>query len=765
LKALKIMVRGIVQGVGFRPFIYRIALRCNLYGYVKNISGSAVEIHVEGEESNLKQFLRLLNEEKPSVAEIDEISIVEIPLAGYNSFSIMKSDITSHYSSMIPPDIAICDECLQEVLDPNSRWYNYPFHSCAYCGPRYSIIEKLPYDRVNTSMNDFPLCSECLFEYHDPNNRRRFHAQGISCPKCGPIIWLADKNFNKIQTNNPIYEAAKLLDEGYIIALKGLGGFHIAALASDDDVVRRLRILKNRPTKPFAVMALNIEIVSQIAQLNDRAKLLLLSQERPIVLLEKLNASPLSELIAPGLKHVGIFLPYTALHYLLLNNTKDKFAIMTSGNPPGETMCIDETCAREKLHNYVDYFLLHNRRIVNRVDDSVVRFTNGNPMLLRRGRGYAPRWIQLPFKLEKPIIAFGAMLQNTGAVAFEDKAILTQYIGDVDEFSSYQELAKYLRLLMENYKINVTDPILVCDLHPRYPTTIMAEQWSKKYNNELVRVQHHWAHITSVMAEYGLHDEYIGIAIDGAGFGTDGNIWGGEILRVSYNNFERIGHLQLQKMPGGDLATLYPSRMLISILSTFLSEKEIFHLIKNLGILDKGLPHKEKEFNIIMRQINNSPLTSSIGRVLDATAALLGISYYRSYEGEPAMKLEAFAEPSSELLDPKIELLESNYIINTSHLFKSILELLDSQKREKIAYMMQYSLGQCLGTVINRIAKTKDKYVIISGGAAVNDYIIKGLADTIKIKGLEFLLPKQLPANDGGIPLGQIAVASNYFKK
>lgn len=759
MKAIKVVAIGIVQGVGFRPFVYRIALKSKVTGYVKNIGGSAVEIHVEGEEGNIKKFLSLFNE-RPSVAYIESVQVVEVEPRGYADFRILESDPHLHRSSMIPPDFSVCDDCLREVLDPSSRFYLYPFHSCAYCGPRYSVIEKLPYDRENTSMRDFPLCPRCTSEYKDPNNARRFHAQGISCKECGPKVKIYTRDFELVAEGyEAIRLAGRLIDEGFIVAVKGIGGYHIAASATKDEVVAKLRERKRRPTKPFAVMVLDIDTASKMVYLNELAISLLKSKERPIVLLDKREDSPVSSLVAPFLRQLGIFLPYTPLHYLLLSNTSDKFAIMTSGNPKDEPMCTDEECAKEKLSKFVDYFLVHNRRIINRVDDSVVRFTAGRISILRRGRGYAPTWTILPMRLKRPVIAFGAMLQSAGAIAFDDKAILTQYIGDIDEYRCFKDLERYLRFLIDVYRVDVASSVIASDLHPRYPSTLLAEEWAKRYNVDIFKVQHHWAHIASVMAEHRLDEEVVGIAIDGVGYGVDGTIWGGEVLVVSYDKFDRVGHLEVHSMPGGDLAVRYPARMLAGILAKELNEEEILRLFKRHGIIERGLPRGERELKMLLRHIDSSPKTSSIGRVLDAASVLLGVCFERTYEGEPAIRLEAFSQRCNDMF--KVEIRESSeLVLKTAPMFLEALELLDDGRdRRKIAYMMQKTLGYGLGLMARRSARGRHRYLVLSGGAAVNDYIVEGVEEAIEGSGLKLLLPSKYPANDGGIALGQAIIA------
>ncbi|MEM3819225.1 MAG: carbamoyltransferase HypF [Nitrososphaerota archaeon] len=762
LKAVKILVVGIVQGVGFRPYVYRTAAKTGVKGYVKNIGGSSVEIHVEGRAEDVEKFLELFNNEKPSIIYLEDVQVIDARVEGYDVFKILESDPHIHRNSIIPPDFSICEDCLKEVLDPSSRFYLYPFHSCAYCGPRYSMIEKIPYDRENTSMKDFHLCPRCLEEYLDPDNIRRFHAQGISCIECGPKIKLYTRDYEYVCDGyDAIQYAGKLIDEGYIVAVKGIGGFHIAVSATLDHALERLRRKKKRPSKPFAVMVQGIKNASQLVKLDSDAVKLLQSRERPIVLLEIRDEAKISSLVAPGLKHLGVYLPYTSLHYLLLMNTNDKFSVMTSGNPQGEPMCIDEECARKKLSEFVDYFLVHNRRIINRVDDSVLRFTRGRILFLRRGRGYAPMWTTLPVKLRKPVIAFGAMLQSAGAVGFDDKAILTQYIGDVDEYYCFRDLERYLKLLIENYKLDVSSSLIVSDMHPRYPSTLLAEEWAKKYNTQIYRIQHHWSHIASVMAEYHLQEEVLGIAVDGAGYGLDRRVWGGEVLRASYEEFERIGHLELQHMPGGDLAVKYPARMLAAILGKKLGEEELVETLEKLGVIQRGFPKGEKEVRLILRQIRDSPETSSTGRILDAASALLGICFEKTYEGEPAIRLEAATKKCNEIFTPRI-CYSDKIILDTTSIIMDALDLLmDGVDVGKIAYIIQKTIGYGLALIAVKNAKRRHRHIILSGGAAVNEYIVEGVEEAARDSSLHVLLPRKYPANDGGIALGQVVIAAH----
>ncbi|SAI84846.1 carbamoyltransferase HypF [Saccharolobus solfataricus] len=738
--AYRIIVSGIVQGVGFRPFIYRIAHKANVKGYVKNMGGSEVEIRIEGSSNELGEFLRLLLSELPPVAKIENIKIEETEPNLFPDFKILPSGDEIREPSIIPPDFSICDECLKEVLNPKDRRYKYPFNSCAYCGPRYSMMYKLPYDRENTSMIDFPLCDECKSEYYDPSNERKFDAQGISCPRCGPRLYLEGIDGDNVE-GDPLMTSAKLIEEGYIIAVKGIGGFHIAADPFNDDVVIKLRERKNRPQQPFAVMALDLLTIEKYTYVNELEKELLKSPQRPIVLLRKKEPYELSKYLSPDLDREGFFLFYTALHYLLLDYVKNHVLIMTSGNKHGYPMCTDEKCIREKLKGVVDYILYHNRKIVNRVDDSVLRVSANRIMFLRRSRGYAPMWIKLKRKVKEPIVAVGAELQNVGAIAFDDKVVLTQYIGDTDELETLNELDKYLSLLISWY--NIKPKLVISDKNPAYQSTYLASKIAERFSAELVQVQHHYAHVLSVAADYGF-EEGVGIVIDGIGYGDDSNGWGGEIIKFNGKNYERKYHLKYVPYVGGDINAIRPERMLALILSTFMSWDEIRSIVK----LD------ERELNILEKVVKKSTLfTSSTGRVLDAVSAFLGICKYRTYEGEPAIKLEASAR-GGKVLDLEIGIVDGE--INTIKIFEWLLENRDKRIND-LAMSVQYRLGEAL---VKAALKLNPERIFISGGAAVNEYILRGIIENSQ--GIEILTPRRVPAGDGGIALGQAYHATFY---
>lgn len=753
--AYRIRASGLVQGVGFRPYVHRVAKSLNLKGYVKNLGGSEVEIFVEGNPSDVDSFLEVLNGKLPPPAFIDELYVKREPPRGFKDFKILKSGKLLSIYSMVPPDIGMCENCLREVTDPSSRWYAYPFNSCAWCGPRFSIIYEVPYDRENTSMRDFPLCKECLEDYTTISNVRRYHVEGISCPRCGPKLRLLDSDGKVIESERPLELAAELIEEGFIVAVKGIGGFHIASLATDDEVVLELRRRKRRPQKPFALMALDMNVVEQISEPTALHKKILELPQKPIVLVPKSESSIISEYVAPGIDTLGIMLAYTPLHYLLLSAIEDRVLIMTSGNRRGLPIVKDVRKALAQLRGIADYYLDHNRVIVNRVDDSVVRLTDGQMSFLRRSRGYAPSWIKLPYKLERKVVALGAHLANTGAVAFDRYLVPTQHIGDMDYIEELEFLEDALDFLLRTYKLRIKESVIASDMHPTYTTTRRAREISEKFSLKWVRVQHHHAHIASVMAERGLgpEAETIGIAIDGVGYGMDGSIWGGEILRVRYESFERLGHLSYLPLPGGDAAVRHPPRIVAGFLIEAMDLEEAKRIMGRIGIKN-GL--SDEELEIIASQLSTSVKVSSVGRFLDAVSVLLGVCLVRHYEGEPAMKLESAARGGGLVDGLKIEIEEG--LIDTRKYLLDLIERVGREPVRDLAYTTLISLGRALGEMADAQC---DAYGIdtmaVSGGAAVNDYIIRGIKTSTRKK---VITNRLLPPGDGGLSVGQAMVAA-----
>ncbi len=762
-KAVRLRVTGIVQGVGFRPFVYRLAVSRKLGGYVINLGGSEVEIWVEGSPEQLESFLKGLYEEKPPPAKIEELEVEEASPKGYERFMIKRSEKRKSKRSMIPPDFGICPHCVREIHDPSSRYYRYPWNSCAWCGPRFSMMYDVPYDRENTSMKGFPLCLDCRRDYEDPENIRRFHAQGISCKHCGPRTIVYDMSGRVIEVDDPVRWAARRIEEGYILAIKGVGGYHLAALASRDDVVAELRRRKRRPTKPFALMAGDCSIVEEIAEPPPGACVVLRSAERPILLLPKRSGSPVSELVAPGLDTIGVMLPYTGFQVMLLEELSDGFLIMTSGNETGYPMCTNIECVFTHLAGIADYVVTHEREIVHRVDDSVLRYTDGELVFLRRARGYAPAWIRVNAELPEGV-AVGAELQSAGAVSFEDKIVPTQFIGDMDEPGQVEDLEKELRWFIRVYGLRPR--FVALDMHPGYHNRGLAARLAEGYGAELIEVQHHHAHAASAMAEHGIGpgEKRVTITIDGTGYGLDGTVWGGEVLVASYEDFTRGASLYPFTLPGGERAVEWPVRALIGLLrASGYSEEEVVELLSGRGLLSRDkLPHGELEARIAYRQAGRgSPLTTSMGRTLDSFSALLGVSWHRGYEGEPAMRLEAAARGGRDLgYTPPLIVLDGRLVVDTRRLLEWVLEDVEGYQLADIATTIQKALGRAMGEAAARLAKNTEPQVLVTGGAAVNTYIVRGIRESLREHGLELLLQKRLPPGDGGVAIGQVMVAA-----
>jgi len=761
MKALRITVTGLVQGVGFRPFIDRVVRQLGLKGFVRNIGGSEVEVWVEGDEDGLYEFLAALIYEKPLPAIIEEVVFEEEYPLGYNGFTILKSSESRILRSNIPPDFAVCRHCLEEILDPSNRRYMYPFNSCAWCGPRFSMMYKSPYDRENTSMSKYILCDECLREYSDPENIRRHHAQGISCPRDGPSLMLYDRGFNPVESQDPIREAAKLIDEGYIVAIKGIGGYHIASLATDDDVVLKLRERKRRPRKPFAIMGIDTSVLELLVYMSEDDKAMLESPQAPILLLPKREDSPVSRYVSPGLSSEGVFVAYTPLHFILLMHTRDKFLIMTSGNASGEPMCRDEECARSKLGRIVDFFLVHDREIVNRVDDSVVRKTGGEYILLRRSRGYAPSWIRISVELEREVIAFGGDLNNVGAVGFEDKVVLTQYIGDLDSYAAQADLLKAVDYLARNHGLDTSRLVVAVDKHPMYYSRWLGIEYARKHGVEAVEVQHHYAHVYGVAVERGLSGVVAGLAIDGVGWGDDATVWGGEVIlfnTMEPGNYKRVA--SIDRIPlTSDRDALKPVRILYG----YLGRKgwELSEIDRVLDIRDGRLTMEGRVAYNMVKQGIYTP-ASSTGRLLDAVAALINPGVERSFEGEPAIWLESLAFNNTPRLleNARFSMIDGVLVLDYYGILTELIEARSSMKPGDLAASFLYSLGYYYGDLIAASVRGINlSGVVVSGGASVNEFIYRGLHDRLREEGLKPLLPKSIPPNDEGLAFGQSIVA------
>ena len=756
---IKITVTGIVQGVGFRPFIYRIAKKHQLSGYVRNRGDAGVEIFLEGKEKDVTSFQSELKTNPPPLAQIYEIGTISIEGKNqYSDFTIYKSSQQNNLSgSIIPPDISICNDCLTELKDPKNPRYEYFFITCTNCGPRFTIIKSLPYDRINTTMNKFPLVGKCKEEYTDPINRR-FHAQTVACPNCGPKVYLTSVNGKEICHKNPIQEAGKLLSEGSIVAIKGYGGFHIAASSIKPIHLEKLRTVKHRRSKPFAVMARNLEAAKTIADVNPTELKLLTSNSRPIVLLNKKSIFPLSSLVAPDLHNLGVMLPYTALHYMLFDKISDQTFVMTSANPPNQPIIKDNDVALKKLNGIVDYFLFHDREIAYRCDDSVLRVHGNYPVFLRRSRGYSPKPIILNEKSIHSIVGLGGELNNTSCILNDNKAFISQHIGDIEntETRTFLEEATSHLIRLTNSKIET----ITCDLHPKFATTFLAKKLASKNDWKLVQVQHHHAHIAALMLEHSIN-EIVGIVCDGYGYGIDGEAWGGEILFSTREskNFKRLGHLEKQPLLGGDLATRFPIRIAAGILhkkidiEAWLSENSNY------------FPHGKTEVELILNQLSkktNIINSTSCGRILDAVAAILGICFERSYESEPAVKLESLAAEGRDVLNQKPAIKDNTLL--TTPLLLSIFNYRKQYSPKDLAYSAHTYVAKGLAELaIEKALENGIKNIGFSGGVACNKIISDTIRKKVESEDLNFIVHRQIPPGDGGLSFGQ-AIVGGFFK-
>jgi hydrogenase maturation protein HypF len=750
----QIEVSGIVQGVGFRPYVYRLATVRNLFGTIRNTS-AGVTIEIQGPQEKIDDFVKSLPAEAPPLARITNFTVLPIPCNGDKDFRIVHSQGGEAVRTLISPDVAICADCLHEMFDPADRRFGYPFINCTNCGPRFTIVRDIPYDRPSTSMADFKMCPACQAEYDDPLNRR-FHAQPNACWDCGPQVELWDKTGCTIECEDPIARAATKLREGAIIAVKGLGGFHLAADASNPAAVSLLRERKRRVEKPFAVMVPDLEAAERICEGGAAARKVLESPQRPIVLLPKKSGCTIPEQVAPFNHYLGVFLPYTPLHYLLLNKGEFQALVMTSGNLSEEPIAIANGEACERLQGIADYFLVHNRDILLRCDDSVVRVANGVTRQLRRSRGFVP--VPVFLKAEQPaVLAVGGELKNTICLTKRDHAFLSQHVGDLENVESYKffhEAIEHLETILE-----IQPAIVAYDLHPGYFST----QWALQQSGvEVVGVQHHHAHIASCMAENHLEGRVIGFALDGTGYGTDGLIWGGEVLLAGYADFERAAHLEYIPLPGGAAAIREPWRMAVSYLAYHFGRNFLKLPIPFLSNIDA---HKT---GLLLRMIEhkvNCPLTSSCGRLFDAVAALIGIRLEVNYEAQAAVELEmAIPEDAShDAYSLDLALEGDTWIIRTKPLFEALIEDLE---KNTPAGVMSGRFHNGLAEVFGRVAvllrqKTGISTVCLSGGTFHNAYLSQRLETRLAQAGFDVFTQKEVPAGDGGLSLGQAMVAAN----
>lgn len=741
----RIAVKGVVQGVGFRPFVYKIAIEKGLKGWVNNTS-AGVFIEVEGKEEQIEGFMEELEMCAPPLSHIESLEWEEMRTTGEEEgFSIVESETHDTPLTLISPDVATCSECAAEIADKGDRRRGYSFTNCTNCGPRFSIIKALPYDRPMTTMDEFKMCPSCEKEYKDPMDRR-FHAQPNACPHCGPKVWLADAQGMEIESKDPLKEAAELLEEGRIVAIKGLGGFHLACNGLCEDSISKLRKRKRRPFKPLALMIKDIEGVRRYCDAGEGEEALLKSIKAPIVLL-KTGKKELPKEIAPGNRRVGVMLPYTPLHHMLFQKGIEVL-VMTSANSSGLPMIYKNEDAAEELQGIADFYLFHNREIHIPVDDSVAVVTQSEERVLRRARGYAPLPLDLGWVEDG--FAYGPHLKNTFAFSKGGKVFMSQHQGDME---NYEHMEHYRENRDHFQRVFQFEPQFSAgDLHPDIPLREMA----RGEGSDLYEIQHHHAHIASCMAENGLEkdEEVIGLAFDGTGYGSDGKIWGGEFLICSYEKFKRAGHLNYVRLPGGETASKETWRMGLSYLHESFGED----IPKDHIDAD---PIKRSLVLQMLRGGINSPETSSMGRFFDGISALLGIKYLSTYEGEAAIAMESMAIPIEGEYSYEIVTRDGKRVVDTRKTVREIIkDIEDGRDKGEIAgrfhnTVISFSLELCL---ILR-GERKINKVALSGGVFQNEYLSEGLYGKLIERGFEVYTHKRVPCNDGGISLGQLAVA------
>ena len=759
-KGVELTVQGTVQGVGFRPFVYRLARDFKISGTIAN-TGQGVVIQAEGLAADLNSFLQALTEETPPLARIFSISQKRLPTTDRQAFTILESRNDHSTRAMIPADIALCNDCLQELLDPADRRYRYPFINCTNCGPRFTIVSSIPYDRPGTSMHSFPMCKSCQAEYDDPDNRR-FHAQPNACAQCGPQISWHAATGEQLPCHDPVTETVKALRDGHIVAIRGMGGFHLVVDAGSEPAVALLRQRKQRRNKPLAIMVADLETAGLICHLSPLASETLTSPAHPIVLLPRKESASLAANLAPGIGEIGVMLPYTPLHHLLFATPGCPQAlVMTSGNCNGEPLCTGNDEAIVQLGDIADFFLLHNREIVTRVDDSVIRIMQGRPRVLRRARGFVPNPIPLTQALP-PLLACGSGLKNTFCLVRDNMAFISQHIGDLANLESlafFKESIYHFQELLE-----IRPQLVVCDLHPDYLSSRHGQEMERDLGLPRLLVQHHHAHAVAVMAEHGLQDKVLAIILDGTGLGPDGTIWGGEILEVTRTDFIRRGCLAPLPLPGGDAAAEQPWRMGFAAL---------YHTFGDKGLEESQLPtallgigeEKRSAVLAMMQSGFNSPLTSSCGRLFDAVAALLGIRLNSDFEGQAAMELEAIAQQwqRPEEHRQRTEDAEADnglFIIDSGPFIQRMLRGLEAGRSiPELAMNFHRWLIENFAFTIKRLAATSGiSTVVLSGGCLQNRIIMEGLFQALQQNGFQVFTSQEVPVNDGGISLGQAVI-------
>jgi hydrogenase maturation protein HypF len=752
--AARLRVHGVVQGVGFRPFVHRVATRHGLGGWVRNEAGD-VHIEVEGPAAAIDAFVLALEREAPPLAHLERIDRESIPATGREAFEIRASTVAPDRRQPVSPDAAVCDACLAELFDPANRRYRYPFMTCTDCGPRFTVIEAMPYDRERTSMRAFTQCPACLAEYRDPTSRRH-HSETNSCPACGPQVWLqgGDTVIGRRAGEDPIAAAARLLAAGLIVAVRGLGGFHLAADATDERAVRRLRARKRREAKPLAIMVRTLAQAQTLATVSPQEAALLASRERPIVLLRRKVDAPLAPSIAPGLDTVGVMLAYTPLHHLLLERV-DRPLVMTSGNLTDEPIATANDDALHRLATVADAFLLHDREIVARYDDSLVRVAGNSTIFLRRARGYAPLPVDLPQESPRPLVAVGPHLKNTFALVHGRRAYVSQHIGDLENLETLEHFQSTLAAFERLFRI--APEVAVRDLHPAYLSTRVANELGLE---RVIAVQHHHAHIAAVLAEHGRLDQALGIAFDGTGYGDDGCVWGAELLLADLAGYTRMARLRYAPLPGGDVAARRPWRVVRGYLSLEPDAGEAFrHAFAGVDPRELAIADQQ------LRAGLNSPLASSMGRLFDAAAAVLGVRTIARYEGEAAMELEALAGRRPAVPWPMGVRLGNGTDGLTELDPLPLLVALGEARAEgqdpaDLAAVFHESVAAATAELAVATARAAGvRTVALGGGCFQNARLLVSLRERLTGAGLEVLAPHRLSPNDGAISYGQAAVA------
>lgn len=753
---VEIIIQGTVQGVGFRPFVYRIAKQYNILGTIFN-SEQGIVIEAEGDQAAIQKFIETIRSTPPPLAKITSFNQqTHSTLQGFTAFTILQSISTQHNRAIIPSDISLCQDCLQDICDPENRRFAYPFTNCTNCGPRFTIVESIPYDRPGTSMKTFPLCSACKDEYEDPDNRR-FHAQPNACPLCGPTLTFHNATGEQVSVASPLQEASHALNRGEIVALRGLGGFHLVVDAHSEQAVKRLRARKGRRSKPLAVMTPGLQTAASFCHLSTEAAQLLTGTEHPIVLLPR-KADYLAESLTPCIDEIGVMLPYTPLHHLLfMESDCPQTLVMTSGNRSGVPIFTANQEAIIGLQGVADCFLLHNREIVTRVDDSVARITSRGSQLLRRARGYVPSATHLSRNFP-PLLACGGGLKSTFCLIRNQEGFLSQHIGDLFNLESldfYKESIQHLKKLLQ-----IEPEAVICDLHPDY----LSSHFAKETGLPLYKVQHHHAHVAAVLVEHNIQEKVLALVLDGTGLGDDNTSWGGEVLEADCHDYKRLGSLSHMLLPGGDAAAEAPWRMGLSLLYSnghSLSEAE-------LPTIDTK---KQEIVWQMMKQEFNCPVTTSCGRFFDGIAALLGICLKADYEGQAAMELESMAkqEKGNQSLEtllsactchPKILKIEQHHVLQQEYLFKQVLiEQAAGKKTAAIALDFHLCLIKSLFVLLQIISQqTNRTTIVLTGGCMQNTLLLEGLIILLEQENFTVFTGQDIPVNDGGIALGQAVI-------